>query len=211
MYLLLVCCCNRKDHLCFSWSGATRVRSWMESSVPPEQHCQTENKFILLLHRCWLKGHSSWLSLALRCLYPGKSDSSASQRSRHIEATPEKMEKGRQCCFAMLLNSTCLQSKLPLNNIAWPYIFTVRCAKEEKEKRKSNSSPHSWQPGSPPGLWPGFLQFSMFLCYLACPSYLLCLLPSMFCILIPTLRISLPFLSPLYFSVISCKMRFYEK
>lgn len=114
-------------------------------------------------------------------------------------------------CNVTQLHLSAEQITLKQHSLA--FICTVRRAKEEKEKIKSNSSPHSWQPGSPPGLWPGFLQFPGNVSLLSCLSITPALSVA-FCVLhllIPTLRISLPFLSPLYFSVISCKMRFYEK
>lgn len=58
-------------------------------------------------------------------------DTSASLRSWHIEAAPEKMEKDR---FAMLLDSTCSQSKLPLKNIAGPSLVLQDVQRKKKRK-----------------------------------------------------------------------------
>lgn len=149
-----------------------------------------------------LKEHSFWLPLVLRCLCQVNLDTSTSLGSQHIEAT---LEKSRE------------RWALPFCNFTWtpsatyPYKtqpgLHLHCMKWKKKKnRKEKQTKKSPQNINKPIHTLGSLAFSqlsgldscrfskwLFLCYLACPSHLLCLVAfSVLHLLIPTLRICSP-------------------
>lgn len=134
------------------------------------------------------KEHSSWIPLALRCFCQ-------LNLKRSTSADTEKLlwkspEKGGHCCFAMSLELHLFTGQLTGTKHNQAFI----CIVWSGQRRKREEKPQTRTPGSL-----AFSQVSgldscrfskwLFLCHLACPSHLLCLVAfSVLYLLIPTLR-----------------------